>query len=545
MRETNLIRKMSPEYADYLFDESRTMGSADYIAFPANETELAEVVRRCAENRIPLTAQGALTGLAGGASPERGLILNLQRMNRILGMRKGADDTYFVRVQPGLRLAQLRRALAVKAFDVAGWDEESLATLKEIRPGQLFFPPDPTEPTASLGGMASCNACGARSVQYGCTRAHIHALRAVLADGRITSLERGRERAEGERIRMPLTDGSVLETGLPSFETPPIKDAGFFIRRDMDLLDLFIGSQGTIGIISELELKLMPAPKHLWGVTAFFPSDESALAYVRAVKGRPDPGVPRFPRPAASIEFFDKNALDMVQRQKAVTPAFRQLQELPENYCSAVYVELNDDDPTEMPAVLTGLAAVLKATGGDPERTWVARDAMELEQLLFFRHSVPETIDLIVEENRKHEPCITILSTDMAVDDEHFDELFHIYQRDLQASGLHWIIFGHIGENHVHPNILARDRKEYEQGHRIFEKWAGDVHRMGGSISAEHGAGKIKRHLAMIMYGQERMKELYALKRSFDPQGILGPGNIFGDKAFQSSYDSSAGRSDH
>jgi D-lactate dehydrogenase (cytochrome) len=359
----------------------------------------------------------------------------------------------------------------------------------------------------------------------------------VLADGRIASLERGRQKAEGRKIRLPLTmpwqagedctRDSMLETVLPSFETPLIKDAGFYIRQDMDLADLFIGSQGTMGIISELELKLMPAPKHLWGVTAFFPDDERALAYVRAVKGRPDAGVPRFPRPAASIEFFDKNALDMVQRQKALTPAFRQLQELPENYCSAVYLELNDDDPAEMPEVLEALNAVLTATGGDPERTWVARDALELEQLLFFRHSVPETIDLIVEENRKNEPCITILSTDMAVDDAHFEELFHIYKKDLEASGLHWIIFGHIGENHVHPNILARNREEYEQGHRIFEKWARDVYRMGGSISAEHGAGKIKRRLALTMYGRERMTELYTLKRAFDPLGILGPGNIF------------------
>lgn len=527
MHNSNLIRKMSAEYADYLFDESRTMGSADFIAFPANEAELAEVIRRCAEDGIPLTAQGALTGLAGGASPERGLVLNLQRMNRILGMRKDADGMVYVRVQPGLRLAQLRRALAVKGFDVRGWDAQSVEVLKEIRPGQLFFPPDPTEPTASLGGMASCNACGARSVQYGCTRAHIHALRVVLADGRTASLERGRQRAEGRKIRLPLTDGSILEAELPPFETPDIKDAGFFVRQNMDLVDLFIGSQGTMGIISELELKLMPAPKHLWGVTAFFPDDECALSYVRAVKGRPDPGVPRFPRPAASIEFFDKNALDMVQRQKAVTPAFRQLQELPKDYCSAVYVELNDDDPAGMPEVLEALSAVLYATGGDPDRTWVARDALELEQLLFFRHSVPETIDLIVEENRKNEPCITILSTDMAVDDEHFDELFHIYKRDLEASGLYWIIFGHIGENHVHPNILARNRQEYEQGHRIFEKWAEDVHRMGGSISAEHGAGKIKRRLALTMYGPERMRQLRTLKRTFDPQCILGPGNIF------------------
>ena len=100
---------------------------------------------------------------------------------------------------------------------------------------------------------------------------------------------------------MPLTDGSMLEAKLPSFDTPDIKDAGFFIRQNMDLLDVFIGSQGTMGIISELELKLMPAPKHLWGVTAFFPDDECALVYIRAVKGQAVPGMPRFPRRACPL----------------------------------------------------------------------------------------------------------------------------------------------------------------------------------------------------------------------------------------------------
>ena len=521
-----LIRKMTPEYADYLFDESRTMGHADYIAFPADEAELSEAVRWCAERRIPLTAQGALTGLAGGGSPAGGLVLNLQRMNRILGLRKAEDGTYYLRVQPGLRLAQLRRALLQKSFDVSGWDEASLEALRDVRPGMLFFPPDPTEPTASLGGMASCNACGARSVLYGCTRNHIHALRAVLADGRVTDLVRGRDRADGREIRLPLAGGGFFRAELPPFETPPIKDAGFFLRRDMDLADLFIGSQGTLGIISELELKLMPAPKHLWGMTAFFPDDEDALAYVRALKGRPGPGVPRFGRKPASIEFFDRNALMMVMRQKAVTPAFRRLPDIPDDGRCAVYAEFNGDDPAEMLPALKELSALLAAVGGSPDDTWVARDALELEQLLFFRHSVPETIDLIVEENRKNEPCITILSTDMAVDDDHFDELYHIYRHDLSVSGLPWVIFGHIGENHVHPNILARSREEYEHGHAIFGKWARDVHRMGGSISAEHGAGKIKRKLALIMYGPDRMRMLNRLKHAFDPDSLLGPDNV-------------------
>ncbi|MDD7366016.1 MAG: FAD-binding oxidoreductase [Clostridiales bacterium] len=525
-----LIRKLTPGDERYLSDESRVMGAADYIAFPASAEEISSVIRWCVGHDVPLTAQGGLTGLAGGASPARGLALNLQRMNRILGLRRDDQGKYALRVQPGLLLTQLRKALETKSFDVRGWDEASLEALKTVKPGALFFSPDPTEPTASLGGMASCNACGARSFLYGCTRAHINALRVVLSDGRIASLARGRDQADGRHVRFSCEDGSIFECELPSFDTPPIKDAGFFIRENMDLVDLFMGSQGTLGIIAELELKLMDAPRHLWGLTAFFPDDENALAYVRAMKGHSDAGVPDFAYRPASIEFFNKNALDMVVRQKAVTPAFHQLQELPENYNCAVYVEFNDDDPGEMIPVLRALSAVIQAVGGDIERTWVARDAAELEKLLFFRHTVPETIDLIVEENRKREPCITILSTDMAVDDRHFDELFHIYKHDLMQTNLQWIIFGHIGENHVHPNILARTKAEYEEGHRIFEKWARDVHRMGGSISAEHGAGKIKKRLAQIMYGADKMRELAALKRAFDPKGLLGPGNVISEE---------------
>ena len=159
-----LIRKITPGDERYLSDESRVMGAAEYIAFPASAGEISSVIRWCADHHVPLTAQGGLTGLAGGASPARGLALNLQRMNKILGLRRGEQGEYYLRVQPGLLLTQLRKALETKSFDVRIWDDASLDALKTVKPGALFFSPDPTEPTASLGGMASCNACGARSV---------------------------------------------------------------------------------------------------------------------------------------------------------------------------------------------------------------------------------------------------------------------------------------------------------------------------------------------------------------------------------------------
>ena len=154
---------------------------------------------------------------------------------------------------------------------------ESRETLKDVRAGALFFSPDPTEPTASIGGMASCNACGARSFLYGCTRKHVNALRAVLADGRVTELMRGRERARGAISSCPARTAAWSAGVCPTLTRRTSRTRATFLRADMELIDLFLGSQGTLGVISELELILLPSPALLCGVTAFFPDDENAL----------------------------------------------------------------------------------------------------------------------------------------------------------------------------------------------------------------------------------------------------------------------------
>lgn len=256
-----LIEPMTPAFASYLSDESRTQGQAEYIAFPRSEEEIAQVLRWCAQHGVPVTAQGGMTGLAGGASPQGGLALNLSRMDRILGLRRDSGGTWLLRVQPGVRLLQVRKALKEKSFQISQWDEASVAALRDFRPGEAFFSPDPTETTASIGGMAACNASGARSYLYGATRTKIHALRVVLTDGSVTALERGVHRARGREALLPPDGWQRRRVLLPEFETPPIKDAGFYLRRDMDLVDLFMGSQGLFGIISELELELTPSPR--------------------------------------------------------------------------------------------------------------------------------------------------------------------------------------------------------------------------------------------------------------------------------------------
>ncbi|MCL2496031.1 MAG: FAD-binding oxidoreductase [Clostridiales bacterium] len=523
----DLIRPLGNEYEEYLRDESRTVGHAEQIAFPKTESELIAVMQHCFNSGTPINVQGARTGLTGGASPLGGLVLNLSRMNRITGLRYDADSAaYYLRVQPGVLLSQVRKALENKAFDISGWSAESIEVLRGVKAGALFFSPDPTETTASIGGMAACNASGARSFLYGATRRHVHALRVVLADGSVTELKRGLQKARGREFTLPLADGGEIKGQLPDFDTPQVKDAGYFFHDDMDLVDLFIGSQGTLGVISELELILMDAPRLMWGCTAFLPHDEAALNYVRVLRGEKLPNLPHFPYKPAALEFFNKNALEMILKQKEITPAFQQLQELPPDFNCAVYVEFNDADSDQFWPVLDELSQVVEAVGGSRDNTWVANGPRELEKLLYFRHTVPETIDILIDDNKKNEPCITILSTDMAAPDDCLEKLFNIYKKDLSSTNLHWVIFGHIGENHVHPNIMARNKEEFLQGHEIFKKWARDVRAMNGTITAEHGAGKIKRELALILYGEENMAKLKAFKLSLDPKNMLGPGNI-------------------
>lgn len=522
-----IIREMTTEYEEYLRDESRLRGTADSIAFPKTEEEVVALVKHCAALGKPINVQGARTGLGGGAVPQGGLILNLSRMNKILGMRYDAEtDTYYLRVQAGILLSQVRKALETKNFNINGWSQESIDVLREIKAGELFFSPDPTESTATIGGMAACNASGARSVLYGSTRRHIHGIRAVLADGSITELRRNLHTAQGRSFTLPLEGGGSLQGQLPSFNTPEVKDAGFYIRENMDLADLFMGSQGTVGIITELELTLMPAPKLMWGATTFLPDDQSALKFIRLLRGEKLEGYPEFKNKPASLEFFDRHAMDLFLHFRAITAAFQGLQAPKAGFDYAVYVEFNEQDPKRFRPVLEELIELVRAVGGDPDHTWVARNVRELEQLLFFRHAVSESSMMACDENRKNEPSIQMLSADMATPGDHL-EIYDVYKKDLEESGLQWIIFGHAGENHFHPNILPRTKEEMEQGHEIFEKWAEIIHNMGGTITAEHGAGKIKKNLASIMYGAEKLQALKNFKMQLDPQGILGPGNLF------------------
>lgn len=532
MRE---FKPMNAEFDEYRRDESRSQGEADTISFPTSEDELCAQLRVLAESEppVPVTVQGARTGLAAGAVPHGGHVLNLSKMNAFLGLRRDEAGVFYLRVQPGVVLSELRRHLHAKTIPTTGWDEASLASLEELYAApEQFFPTDPTETSACVGGMAACNASGARSYRYGPMRPHVSALRVALADGETLSLRRGEQRAHGRTLVLATEQGRAIRLDLPTYEMPHTKNAsGYAVEDDMDALDLFIGSDGTLGVITELELVLMPLPQVVWGVNCFFGDEAAALDFVAAAR-------PRL-KEASAFEYFDGEALDILREVHDEGASFASLPAVSTAYGACVFVELECETEGAAMAALGTLDALLREAGAREEDTWVARTDVDRERQRLFRHAVPECVNMRIDRRRRTTPGITKLGSDMSVPDERLHDVMALYRRTIAHAGLESATWGHIGDNHLHVNILPRDEREFALGKELFFEWAREVTAMGGAVSAEHGVGKIKRDFLLAMYGEDHVREMASLKLQLDPAGRLGRGNLF-DEAYLDAPDALA-----
>ncbi|MEO5952723.1 MAG: FAD-binding oxidoreductase, partial [Chloroflexia bacterium] len=232
---------------NYLEDASNYQGHADKIQIPQSEAELLEMLAEAQRDSIPVTIAGGGSGLTGGRVPEGGWSISLEKFNQI----------------------EIHEGRAICGAGVILRDLHAAAK----RSGQ-FYPPDPTETMAAIGGTISCNACGSRSFMYGATRRWIQRLRVALMDGRVLDVKRG------DKI---------------DFEVSPVHkprstkhSAGYPLAEGMDWIDLFTGAEGTLGVVIEAELQLLPLPKELLNGIVFFTSDEDAINAVedwRSVPG--------------------------------------------------------------------------------------------------------------------------------------------------------------------------------------------------------------------------------------------------------------------
>ncbi|MBQ9359397.1 MAG: FAD-binding oxidoreductase, partial [Abditibacteriota bacterium] len=254
----DLFKPVSGSAEECLSDESKLSGNGMGICFPRFPEEVAEAVKYARAKGLSLTLQGGLTGIVGGAVPQDTWIINTSRMKRIGPI----SDQNTIYVDAGVSLDELRAYIAPKGF---------------------YFPPDPTETSAFLGGMAASNASGAVSYGYGPMRAWIEELFLVTADGQQRSLKRGTVFAEGNGFELFGVKGE-----LPDIHSVDVKSAaGLFVRPDMDMADLFIGCEGILAVITGMTLRLIRQPD-ICGAIMFPDSEEAAFCLVDTLRNRKD-----------------------------------------------------------------------------------------------------------------------------------------------------------------------------------------------------------------------------------------------------------------
>jgi len=446
---------MTPEPdSPYLTDASGYRGSAERVFVPESEKEIAEILGIASAARVPVTIAGAGTGLTGGRVPQTGWVISLERL------RKVEVHPGYAICGPGVLLRDLQAAAAPRQF----------------------YAPDPTENGASVGGSIATNASGSRSFLYGPTRRHVRALRVILATGETLALRRG-EKATFDMPVIPAPD-TIKNT------------AGYYLRPGIDYMDLFIGSEGTLGVITEAELSLLPVPESLVAGVLFFESDERALRSVDV--WRPTPGL-------RMLEYLDAASLDLLR------PGFP---EIPAEACACLLIEGENDDWLDDFAGTQGLFL---------ERSWFAAGAADRERFRCFRHALPEAVNDLVRRRG-----LTKMGSDFAVPLGRNREMLRIYREtlDREFPG-QYVIFGHIGDAHLHVNVLPANDGEWQRASVLMTEFARRVVELGGTVSAEHGLGKRKRHLLEIQYTAAEIEKMKDVKRRLDPDWLLGPGTLF------------------
>lgn len=515
-----MIKNIDEKYVEFLRDETRMIGIASHISFPINREETAVLVEHLSQNEIPFTVQGSRTGIAGAAVPMGGHILNLCAMNRIIGIKTSNKGEFLLKVQPGVLLCDFNAGLKKTSFDVTDWEESSKETLtKLIKAEPQFFPPDPTENSATIGGMFSCNARGINGYLYGSTAEYVEEITVNLTSGEIWNLSRGQFLFD--KTGCPLPNGKRLTVEYLGNDFPVCKN--LIAYQGMDLIDLFAGSEGMLGVVSELTIRLCKKPAEKWGVVFFFSSPTGAVDFTQALWQRERSfDVVK----VAAIEYFDKNSLDMVGWLKTRVTKLKEIPEPPKGMKEAVYVELTSDESDSIKAILVEVLELFVECGGDEDATWAASDASEIERFRLLRHSVPESVNTRIDIIRQNDSRITKLGADLSAPRKYLAQNLDMYRDSMTKAGIYGIIFGHIGNNHFHVNLIPEDYSQYQRGQVLIAAWAKEIAGQGGTIATENGVGKVKKQLYLDNVSSRQLRMARAFKDFLDPKGLLNPGNM-------------------
>lgn len=494
-------------------------GHADGVARPRTERDIAQLLGQ-STRVLPVGAQSSLTG---GATPDGGVVLTTARMASIQ-----ESGQHHFRVGAGVPIATLQELLHASG---------------------RWYAPSPTYTGAFAGGVVATNAAGAATFKYGTTRQWTDGLTIVLACGHVIDVTRG------EVVADPVTGFQLecqcgtrtIRPGTYTMPAVPKCSAGYFAAPEMDLIDLFIGAEGTLGVVTSVVFRVLPEPPSVAWAMVPVRSESVAIALVDALRrASQETWRTRDPRglDVSAIEYVDRRCLDLLRedgtdRKLDVTiPPDAELMLLVQLELSrgttaeAAFqqagIALADDAPdTSLVRFFRTLA--IHGSLDNAEMAWPG-DRRRIEQFLAFRESAPAAVNRRVgDAKRDVDSRIEKTAADMVVPFEHFGTMLEIYREGYRARGLDFAIWGHISDGNVHPNVIPRTYGDVVAGREAILAFGREVATLGGCPLAEHGVGRssVKQALLRQLYGDEGLRQMRAIKATLDPRGILAPGVLF------------------
>ena len=428
----------------FSYDASEQRHRPDCAVWPQTEEQVAKVLKIANDARIPVIARGAGTGLAGAAVPVKGgIVLDVSRMNRI---KEISITDRLVVVEPGVVTAALE---------------------EELAPHGYFFPPDPASMKAStLGGNAATNAGGLRGAKYGTTKDYVMGL------------------------RVALPDGSVMSVGSRCMKTA----SGY------DLTKLFVGSEGTLGVITELTLKINPRPDNSSTCTATFNDIGEAGEAVSAIMAS---GI--IPR---ALELLDRQSIKAVNEGTDL------------NLPDVEVILLVETDGYTVEENTYQMERVLKALkANNAQEITLAKSVEEAQTLWAGRRAVYAVITRLANN---------VEVEDITVPMSHVAEMLRAVQAASKKYNTRVPTVGHLGDGNLHPMVVydGNDADEVERVHKTVAELFEKAVELGGTLSGEHGIGMTKAAYMPLEHDPMAMKSMRALKNLFDPNNILNPGKM-------------------
>jgi glycolate oxidase len=430
----------------YSYDATRTFYEPDAVLFPRDEEDVSRILVYCNSHEIPIVPRGAGSGFTGGALPARGgVVLAFEKhMNRILHIDM---ENMLATVQPGVVNKDLQRAV------------------EEVG---LFYPPDPaSEEYSTIGGNVSENAGGMRAAKYGITKDFVMALRAVRANG------------------------DIIRAGKHT-----IKDVAGY-----NIAGIITASEGTLAVITEITLKLLPKPKYAKSYMGIFPDVESAMnAVFKSLASGANP---------VAMEFLDSLVVDAVRRKTGI--------ELPTDAGALLIGDVDGNVPEEIEFQLSILQKSFRENGAMEFR--IAQSEDERSAIWNARRNASPSITIY--GNKK-------LNEDISVPRSMLPKALKKIYSIGEKYGLKVPCFGHAGDGNIHVNVMVdgNDERELADGHKAIEEIFSLVVEMGGTLSGEHGIGLSKAEFMGIAFTPAELQLFRDIKKAFDPKGILNPGKM-------------------